>query len=242
MDDSTLLDNYFNGLLSAEEVRTVLARVETDPEFREAFTLRQKMESFPRRETERAAFVSTLRTVGAEYFAGKTGEPPSLRIARNNVRRWMALAASLTLLAAAIWFFNRPTTPTYAQYASHAPLSLTVMGNTEQAKTEAEAAFGQKDYAGALSALAKVLALEPDNLKAKFYQGICLLELQRAAEARAVFEPLAAGQTALREDAVWYVGLSYLQEQNIEACKTTLASIQQRAAHYKEAQEILKGL
>ena len=242
MDDITLLDNYFNGLLSEEEVRAVLDRVETDPEFREAFALRQKMEAFPRREAEREAFVATLQTIGTEYFSGKTDELPTLRITRNNVRRWMALAASLTLLAAAIWFFNRPATPTYAQYATHAPLSLTVMGNTEQAKTEAEAAFGQKDYAGALSALEKVLTLEPDNLKAKFYQGICLLELQRAAEARAVFEPLAAGQTALREDAVWYVGLSFLQEQNIASCKTTLGSIPKGAAHYREAQEILKGL
>jgi len=242
MDDSTLLDNYFNGLLSAEEVRAVLDRVETDPELREAFALRQKMESFPRREAEREAFVSTLKTVGVEYFKGNTAEPPTLRVARNNVRRWMALAASLTLLAAAIWFFNRPTTPTYAQYASHAPLSLTVMGATEQAKTEAEAAFGQKEYERALMALEQVLASEPDNLKAKFYQGICLLELRRTAEARAIFEPLAAGQTALREDAVWYIGLSYLQEQNIAASKATFESILPGAAHYKEAQEILKEL
>lgn len=242
MDDLTLLDNYFNGLLSAEEVRAVLDRVETDPEFREAFALRQEMEAFPRREAEREAFVATLRTVGTEYFTGKTGEPPTLRVVRNNMRRWMALAASLTLLAAAIWFFNRPATPTYAQYATHAPLSLTVMGNTQQAKTEAEVAFGQKDYTMALQALEKVLASEPDNLKAKFYQGICLLELRRTAEARAVFEPLATGKTALREDAVWYVGLSYLQDQNITACKTTLGSIEQEEAHYKEAQEILKGL
>ena len=80
------------------------------------------------------------------------------------------------------------------------------------------------------------------NVKVKFYRGICLLELDRAAEARGVFEPLAIGASAFQEDAVWYVALSYLKEKNVEACKAALRKIDSGSIHYKAAQEILKGL
>lgn len=241
--DTILLDNYFNGLLAPDEARTLLARAASDPDLKTEFSLREKMEAFPRQEAEREAFVTTLKSLGAEYFQEKKLETPQLTIARSNVRRWVALAATLTLIAAAIWFFNQPSeVPSYEQYAQHTPLSLTVMGNTEQAKTDAETAFGQKNYAAALSALEQVLAAEPGNIKANLARGICLLELKRTAEARAIFEPLAAGNSALREDAAWYVALSFLQEKNMAACKAALAKIAAGEAHYAQAQEILKGL
>ena len=185
-----------------------------------------------------------LKSVGKDYFEDKIAETQPFKVVRNNIRRWIALAASVTLIGAAIWFFNRSevTAPTYQQYAQHTPLSLTVMGNTEQAKTDAETAFGQKDYARALAALEQVVTAEPNNVKAQLFQGICLLELDRAAEARAIFEPLSTGNSALREDAVWYVGLSYLKENNTTACKAALAKIAPGEAHYKDAQQILKGL
>lgn len=239
--DAILLDQYFNGLLTPGEARSVEARADSDPAFGEEFSLRQAMEAFPRKEAERETMVDLLKTIGKDYFKDEISDSPGLKVVRNNLRRWLALAASLALIAVAIWFLRQPEpkTPTYQEYARHAPLSLTVMGETEQVRTEAEAAFRQKDYSGALAALDQVLVAEPGNVKASFYRGICLLELDRTAEARAVFEPFAAGSSALREDAAWYVALSFLKEQNIEACKTELAKIRPGEAHYKEAQEIL---
>lgn len=241
--DFTLLHDYFNGLLSEEEARAVEARAAAEPAFGEEFALRRQMEAFPRLEAERNALLHTLKNAGADYFQeNKSQSSPTLSVVRNNTRRWMALAAALTLVAAAVWFFNRGDAPTYRQYAQHPRLSLTVMGNTEQARTDAETAFAQKDYARALSALDQVLAAEPDNIKAAFFRGICLLELDRSAEARQIFEVLAVGNSALREDAVWYVALSYLQENNPTECRNTLQKIAPGAAHYEQAQQLLKKL
>lgn len=237
--DSTLLDNYFNRLLDPDEARSVEARAATDPVFGAEFALRAEMEAFPRKEAQREQLIDTLKSVGADYFKETVLETPQIKVVRNNLRRWIALAASVTLIGAAIWFFNRTEEPTYQQYAQHTPLSLTVMGKTEQVKSEAEAAFGKKDYAQALVALDQVLAVEPDNSKAKLYRGICLLELGRAAEARTVFEPLSTGNSALREDAVWYIALSYLRENNLVDCKTALSKIGPGEAHYEDAREIL---
>jgi len=240
--DNTLLNNYFNGLLSPEETSNVEVRAVEEPDFGTEFALRKEMEIFPRNAAKRDAFIAKLQTIEVDYFKPKSVETPQLRVVRNNMRRWIALAASVTLIAAALWFFSQAGSPTYEQYAQHTPLSLTVMGNTEQAKTDAETAFSEKDFARARSALDLVLTTEPNNIKAVLYRGICLLELGRAADARAVFEPLAAGNSALREDAVWYMGLSYLKENNLSACRTTLAKIAAGEAHYVEAQKILKGL
>jgi tetratricopeptide (TPR) repeat protein len=240
--DNTLLDNYFNGLLGPEDALAVEARAVSESEFGAEFSLRKEMEAFPRKEAKREAFLATLRNMEGDYFQGKGAELPQLKVVRNNMRRWIALAASVTLIAAAVWFFNQGGTPDYEQYAQHTPLSLTVMGNTAQAKTDAETAFGQKDYARALAALDQVLIAEPDNIKATFYRGICILEIGRGSEARAVFESIAAGNSALREDAVWYIGLSYLKEKDLEACKAVLGKISVGEAHYGEAQKILKGL
>ncbi|MFN0175846.1 MAG: tetratricopeptide repeat protein [Saprospiraceae bacterium] len=238
--DSTILDNYFNGLLAPEEARNVQARVASDPDFREEFTLREEMEAFPKKESEKNALLDLLKEVGKDYFKDEIAESPQIKIIRNNVRRWIALAASVTLIAVAVWFFRKSDdTPTYQQYAQHTPLSLTVMGNTEQAKVDAETAFNLKDYSKALTALDQVLSDEPDNIKAKLSRGICLLELNRTGEARAVFEPMAAGNSALKEDAVWYVALSYLKENNLEACKAELTKIAVGEAYYAQAQEIL---
>lgn len=238
--DITLLDDYFNRLLSEDAARAVEERAATDAVFGEEFALRQQMEAFPRLEAERKALLNTLQNVGTAYFQEKKAQaPPAMTVTRNNTRRWMALAATLTLIAAAVWFFNRGTAPTYQQYAQHPRLSLTVMGNTEQARTDAEAAFAQKDYARALTALEQVLSAEPDNVKAAFFRGICLLELGRSAEARPIFSTLADGSSALREDAAWYVALSYLQENKPAECRAALQKIAPGAAHYEQAQELL---
>ncbi len=224
-------------------MRAVQARAVSEPDFGAEFSLREEMEAFPRKEAKREMMMDLLKSIGKEYFEEKIEETPQFKVVRNNLSRWIALAASVTLIGAAIWFFSRTeTAPTYQQYAQHTPLSLTVMGNTEQSKTDAQTAFDQKDYARALAALEQVLASEPENIKAKLYQGICLLELKRSVEARAVLEPLSAGNSALREDANWYIGLSYLQENNTAACKTALAKIAAGEAHYKDAQEILNKL
>lgn len=240
MDDATLLDNFFNGLLSPEETLALQQRLATDPDLREAFSLRQKMERFPQQEAVRAQFLKQLQNIENQYFTEEiTTEKPTLRVVQNNTRRWLALAASLTLIATAIWFFTRTPYPTYEQFAQHSPLSLTVMGATQADKTDAETAFRQRNYGQALSALERVLAAEPDNSKALFYKGICLLELRRNPEARAVFGPLAAGNSALREDAQWYLALSFLQENNMEACDKALRNIAPGQTHYEQAQQIL---
>ncbi|HRI59244.1 MAG TPA: tetratricopeptide repeat protein [Saprospiraceae bacterium] len=243
--DFSLIDNYFNGLLSPEEAQAVEARAAANPAFGQEFALRREMESFPRRAAQRQAFANTLATVEADYFqesALKALENQSRMTARVTRMRWLAAAASLALVAAAVWFFTSTGSPSYRQYAMHDEPSFTIRGAADEAATEAEKAFSEKNYAAALAALDRLLAAQPDDPTALLYKGICLIELDRLAEARALLEPMASGNTALRAEARWYIALSFLKEKNNAACRSELLKIAPGESRYEEAQGLLKKL
>lgn len=244
--DNTLLNDYFNGLLTAAEAQQVRERVATEPEFAEEFSLREAMAEYPGRAAKRASFKGILASVEKDFFQENNAESTAtapVMTAKLNWKRWAAaLAAGLALILSAIWFFDQTGMPEYRQYAQHAPLSLTVRGQADEPISNAEKAFAAKDYAQALNALEQVAAANPDNITAQVYIGICLLELDRAAEARAILAPIALGQSALRGEANWYIALSYLKEKNYEACKSNLQFIDQGADHYEAAQDLIKKL
>jgi hypothetical protein len=243
--DATLLDDYFNGLLSPDEVQALHVRTAKDSAFADEFFLRQSMESFPRRAAARAAFSDSLKKVGDDFFPKKQSKKTDKQAFTSlygRSLRWLAAAAAIALTAAAVWFLRPQGAPDYRQYAQHAPLALTELGATEQIKSQAEAAFNAQDFARALPALEEIARAEPGNLTARLYQGICLLEIDRAAEARAVLEPLAAGNSALRGEAAWYIALSYLQEKNVESCRAALQKIPAGADRRAQAEELLKRL
>jgi tetratricopeptide (TPR) repeat protein len=243
--DTTLLNDYFNGLLSPSDAQLVRDRAAAEPDFGQEFSLREEMEAFPRRAEQRKQFTDTLISVEKDFFQENSSEktqPMAPMKVNVNWVRWLAAAASVAMVAAAYWFFSQSTVPEYRQYAQHDPLSLTVRGVNDQTVSEAEKAFAAADYAKALAALDQLLTSEPDNITAQQYKGICLIETNRNAEARAVLTPIANGQSALRGEANWYIALSYLKEENYTACKTALENIEPAADHYKKAQELLKEL
>lgn len=237
--DIQLLDDFFNDLLPEDERQAVLDRVATDPAFAEEFALRREMSDWPRRETARQALRENLESIGAAFFDTPAEEqaPPAMQ-ARVNWRRWMLAAAAVTLLGVAVWFVSRPDPLSYRQYAQYAPPAFTERGAAEQAAGQAETAFIAGRYAEALTALDQMLAAQSDNPAVILYKGICLLELNRPADARAVLEPLARGRSALRADAVWYSALSYLLENNPAACKNALQQLSPGDDHYEQAQKL----
>lgn len=241
--DFALINDYFNGLLSAEAATSVQARAATDPEFGREFELRRQMEEFPARDARRKALAERLSVVGAEFFRENDAERTvqTRMTAKINRRRWMAVAASLLLVASAVWFM-RLSQPSYGRYAQHAPLSLTLRGTADEAATKAETDFNAHNYAGALAALDQLLAVQPDQVTARLYKGICLIELNRGAGAREVLEPVAGGTSALRADAIWYIALSYLKEKDNDNCRAALQRLREGDDHYETAQELLKKL
>lgn len=241
--DIQLLDDFFNDLLKEDERQAVLDRAAADPEFVAEFALRREMSEWPRRETARQALRENLESIGAAFFDAPAEEqaPPAMK-AHVNWRRWMLAAAAAVLLGVAVWFISRPEPALYRQYARYAPPAFTERGAAEEAATAAENAFKAGRFEACLSALDRLLTAQPGNPTATLYKGICLLELDRPAEARRVLEPLVLGRSALRADAVWYSALSYLLENNHAACKIGLQVLIPGDDHYEEAQKLIRQL
>lgn len=241
-EDFDLLDAHFNGLLTPEESQALLLRSQTDKELAVELALREKMERFLRSQKEKLALSDNLNALGNEYFQTETGvNQPVMKAEVNWRRRLMAAAAFVALLVTA-WIILRPNPLSYQQFAQHEPLHLSVRGEADVLVTEAEKAFNAGEYGRALLALDKLMTLNPDNGSARLYKGICQLELHQPEVARTTLQPLADGRSALRADALWYIALSYLQENNHQVCKTTLQQLETGDAHYKEAQQLLKKL
>lgn len=243
--DATLLHDYFNGLLTPEDAQQVRDRAATDTDFGQEFELREAMETFPTRQSKRRIFADTLTAVEKDFFQEndvEKAETTPVMTAKVHWGRWLAAAASVALLAGAYWFFSQPSLPEYRQYAHHGKLSLTVRGTANAAASDAEKAFAVPDYAAALAALNRLLAETPDDITARHYQAICLMELGRTAEARAIWEPMASGQSALRGDAQWYIALSYLKENNLAACKTALQNVEPGSDHDQDVRKMLQQL
>jgi tetratricopeptide (TPR) repeat protein len=239
--DINLLDAYFNGLLAENEAEQVRQRAAADPEFAAALQLREEMEQWLGQEPGRQAVAETLTAVGKDFFREKVEAPP-LKVLSVNWKRTLLLAASFALLLVATWYLGSPKQPAYEQYAMHTPISFTERGENEALQNAAETDFKNGKYAGALTSLEALLRQNPDDLIAALYKGICLIELNRPAEARSVLQPLASGTSALRADAQWYIALSYLKEKNTEQCKAALQQIGAGMDHYEKAQELLKKL
>lgn len=239
--DIILLNDYFNGLLSPEQAESVRSRAAAGGEFGQEFELRQHMEEFPRRDARRKVLADQLAATGADFFKETEAAGSPNLTAKVNWRRWMAVAASLLLVGAAVWFMQQ-SEPSYSRYAQHTPLSLTVRGATDEAASKAESDFNAHNYAGALAALDQLLAVQPDLLTAQLYKGICLIELDRGAEARSVLTPVAEGASALRAEAIWYVALSYLKEKDNNNCRASLQRLREGDDHFEQAQALLKKL
>jgi tetratricopeptide (TPR) repeat protein len=237
--DYTILDNYFNGLLSEEDQQMVLQRTALEPAFAKEFGLRQSMETWLGAEPKRAEVRQLTNELGASFFETDTAKP-ALQVVhkrRPMVRILLLAAASVALLVAALWIFS-PKEDLYAAYSKHAPLELTVRGAQDADKTTAERAFQQKDFAKALSALQQLNAADNQPIY-QLYVGICLIELNRSAEARAMLQPIATGQSAFKGEAVWYQALSYLREGKEAAAGDLLRTIAPTDSRYRQAKELM---
>ncbi len=246
--EHTLLDNYFNGLLSEQEQQAVLQRAGSDAAFAAAFEQRLLMAQWLVAEPARADVRQLTTQLGDEYFgaADQTVAPPApLVVSHRNTGGWWrygAAAAAVAALLVAAWWFLQPTRPQdlYAAYAQHAPLELTVRGNAPDtdAMTRAEQAFGKKDYTAALQTL-QTLRQTDNQAVYQLYEAICLTELGQTAEARTLLQPLADGSTVLAGEAQWYTALSYLKDKNDAAAAEALRGIGPDNGRYAAAQQLL---
>lgn len=238
-NDYNIIDQYLNGELNEAERSAVETRVLEDKAFAEELKLRRSMQGFLRQKGNKPKLKAQLDNIGAEFF---TEEKP-LKVARSRRRRLFILSAVAAAAVILLAIFTWPgQTSLYQQYGAHSPLSLTEKSTTGVNTYTIEQAFNSGAYAMALPLLEQYLSDKPNDLQARISKGICLLELDRLVEARAIFKEVHEGTTALKTDGSWYLALSYLKEKNLVETRRYLELIPAGSDWGAKAAELLSKL
>ncbi len=242
------IEDYLDDALPPAERAAFEEELRRDPELAQMVALvRQARKHLVRQwagEPTEAALVDTLRHIGKDYFQGAAAVPAAKVRAVFFQRLALAAAAVLALLVAAWLFFLRPPQHErlYARYKALPEASFAVR-SAEGAglSDEAAQAFNRRRYKEALAALEEHLRRDPEDAEARYFAGLCLLELRRFSEARAAFEQIAR-VPAWTDEARWYTALSYLREGNFSECRRLLEQLPPESVRYGQARQLLEAL
>ncbi len=242
------IEDYLDNVLSPAERQAFEEQLRANPELAQTVAIvREARERLVRQwanEPADTALIETLRQIGQDYFKGEMAEQPKALSVQLFQRIWWAAAAVLVLLTAAWLFFLRPPQHErlYAQYRDLPKASFAVRGADGIITAERAAeAFNRKQYEEALLLIREYLAQNPEDVEARYFEGLSLLELSRSAEARAVLAQIEK-VPAWADEARWYVALSYLRENEMELCRQQLEQIPAESGRHAQAQQLLKRI
>lgn len=243
-----ILDRYFKGLLSKEEQLNLEELIRTDPDFKEEFEFRkltQKAVILEKRE-ELKGF---LKELDNEIVPdGRTRQ----LVARPSLLKVAAGLAAILVVAALIFQLGNSNEETvnsdsFLSYYSPYPnvVSPITRGdeiNPEDIEKSAFIAYESKNYGLADSLFSQVLPFQQDYVS--FYKGISKFELGQYDSAAKYFDNyLYSEGTQLRDQAKWYMALSYLVKGDTIKGKEELIRLR-KSSGYKmdEVERILLDL
>lgn len=103
--------------------------------------------------------------------------------------------------------------------------------------------YQNKDYPSAIKEFEALLKKESSNLAVRFYLGVSCMEVGQFEEARTNLKMVAESVSLFREQAQWYIALTYLGENKTEEAKVALISIAQgKTSLHQKALEILNKI
>lgn len=243
MDDYLQLEDYIDGHMSENEVQEILNHKDIDPQL--GFEIQF------RREVNEALRDKSFYELSALIKTSIEKRPQDKRVAKQReiLKTWHLAAASfaLILVAGGLWYIlsNKPysTERLVSKYYKPAHPILQVRSvemNSDDALKEAFTFYQQSDFANAL----KYFTTLENQITAKFYSGVCYIELEQYDKAINSFEYVINDKDNLFvEQAEWYLGLIYLMNNQKKEAIDQFRIISESESFYSnQAEEILKYL
>ena len=240
--DSNKIDQFLMGQLPPEEHKNIEDMI-------------QHNEEFARQVQRRRESIAAVELLGDLQMKQRLGElhEKGIRLANQSRRRtWLrpllaSAAAVLLLVVAGWWFFNQPVS-SKAMMAEHFQTYDLNFGqrddNNQAALLRFSDLYRQQRFGEALAAIQN-LPTEQLSSKLKLARGIALLSDQQPEQATDAFSALLNPPAPIySEQARWYLALSYLAQDNTDACKRQLQQIIEKEKHFQvdEAKQLLKKL
>lgn len=232
------IHRYLSGDMTAAEREAFEASMNADTTLKADIELERQLLAAIALEGNRSAMRRTAEKLKEEGFFEKVyadvERPRALSVLYVRLRPILAVAAALTLLLSAYWFFLRPGPPDYdalfAQYHAKEAVSaqpyieaLTSSGMAPTADATAADSlraalqlYADARYDASAAALDQFVQAHPDDETARLFLGLSQFRQQRLPEAIRAFTPLAAAgrDEVLTDEARWGLALCYLKTEN----------------------------
>ncbi|MEP0266111.1 tetratricopeptide repeat protein [Dokdonia sp.] len=263
-EESHLIGNYLNGMLSLEETKEIEQRISEEKSFRESVLI--EMQLFDSIDPERWSYVQKVNEENKNAYIELSKRENILKLketidkanatyqnsvsgSKNSLWKIYSTAAAVVIICGLVFLW--PTTPTTDELYTNAlnlselP-SLTYRGenDSERLLEVAQEAFENKNYKEALAYFQDFRPKDPSNTTLEVYKGIAYMELGNYAEAREIFETLANSDVIDAPKGEWYMALLFLKKGDKDTAGSELQKIAAIPSHYKyeEAKSLLKYL
>src|SRR5688572_6580089 len=239
MDTFNDIGRYAEGEMTADERAAFETVLVSDESLRRQLALYHEVHASLQQHfiagDQRIPLQDTMQSLRSEFF-GAASQPAKVISFKRKLRSAVAVAAIL-IAVIIIW---QPWKPgLYKEFSETSMAAPAERGSAaDDLLQQAVDAFNKKDYGTAASVLQRVKQQDTANSFVNFYYGVSLLQTNRIAEAREIFNQLYAGQSAFKFEAAFYQALGYLKEDNKTLCREWLQKIPSDAPNYNKAQEL----
>ncbi|MCD4696295.1 MAG: hypothetical protein K8S16_08665 [Bacteroidales bacterium] len=244
MDKINKIEEYIDGSLKSKDLSNFEYEMITDPEIAKDIELSIEINNALKDKN----FIDLRQKLENQSKSNSTSSTV-LNIQRDLFKTWHLAAASfaLILVVGGLWYIlsNKPfsTERLVSKYYKPAHPILQVRSieiNSDDAFKEAFSFYQQNDFKNAL----KYFNTLDNQITAKFYSGICYIELEQFDKAIRSFEYVISDKDNLFvEQAEWYMGLIYLMNNQKDEALNQFENISISDSYYADqAKEIMKYL
>ncbi|PVW14215.1 tetratricopeptide repeat protein [Marixanthomonas spongiae] len=233
---------YLEETLSVSDRKAFEQRLQEDPSFRDDFyafkTVYSALEN--RFSAQRADVLQSIQQADARFKISKNQNDSHGKSIR--FKPWHYAVAASIILAVGLFLFNGFGKPTYSEFATHEPISLTLRSDNATTTKQAEQAFNTGDYAEAELQFDKLLQKNPETVEYQFYKAQALVEQDKFDEAEIILKDISEGNSVYASEARWWNALGKLKQKKYDEAKNILKSIDANTDAYNKAQELLQEL
>lgn len=240
-----MINRYLDGEMNAEELKDFETAIQQDIDLQNEVELLKEVNSTLKIKLHpgenETVLRNSLQKINAEFFTNTLEQAKVIPLRR---RRWMTAVAAVFVLAFILTVWQRwKKEDLYKQYASIQMPAIAERGaTTDSLLKSAVENFNNKKFAEAIPAFEAFLKDSAENSFVQYYYAIALLQNGNMEKARVQLKALYNGSSIFKNDAAFYMALSYLKEKNKAACKDWLNKVPADNATWFKAQELLKKL
>ena len=259
MEDDILIDNYLKGLLSKDEEKSFLERLESDTEFKEKLQLEEQLFnslsndswSYSNEENpEVKEYVELLREDDLQDLKktlAKTNNEFNSNKQKSTKRLFYYLAAASIVVFLGLQIFfnqNRSNQELYNEYVSLNDLpSFVSRGDSTDELAKAQSFFEDKKYQEALSIFQSQLNTSDTKANLYIYKGLAEAQLEKYTDAEKTFNVLINSDLIDAQKGCWYKALLLLKTNRVEEAKKLLDNVISKSLYnHKKAKQLLSDL